>query len=101
MLARLPRGGMDPYVEVSARFAEEGIVCADRADASVDVCTRIFGARFSELRTSRREFVVKCVNIPIGRLQQLIESKRSANQPKDAVFLEQHKESIEALLPAN
>jgi len=25
MLARLPRGGMDPYVEVCERFAEQGI----------------------------------------------------------------------------
>ncbi len=173
MPARSPSAGMDPYVEVCKRFAEEGIryvivgvfginfyarqvgeiittadcdmlipatfptfqkavrlladmefaleaggeplptpdpvilrgilraravVRADTADARVDLCTQIAGVRFSELWKQRREFVVEGVTLYIGRLQQLINSKRAANRSKDELFLEQHKETIQSML---
>jgi hypothetical protein len=74
------------------------VVRADRADARVDVCTQIAGARFQQLWANHREFIVEGVNVRVGGLGQLIQSKRTANRPKDALFFEQHKEAIESML---
>jgi hypothetical protein len=74
------------------------VVRADRADARVDICTRIAGVRFSELWKKRRQFMLEGVKINVGQLEQLIKSKRTANRPKDELFLEQHKESIQSML---
>ena len=92
-----PLPASDPVI-LKGVLRARAVVRADRADARVDLCTQVAGVRFSELWKNRREFVAEGVTIHVGRLQQLIKSKRTANRPKDALFLEQHKETIEALL---
>lgn len=74
------------------------VVCAERPDARIDVCTQIAGATFQTLWRSHREFVVEETPIRVGPLQGLVKSKRRADRPKDRLFLEQHKEIIDSLL---
>ena len=92
-----PLPDFDPVV-LKGILRARAVVRADRADARVDLCTRIAGVRFSELWKNRREFVLEGVNINVGRLQHLIKSKRAANRPKDELFLEQHKDAIQSML---
>ena len=92
-----PLPALDPVI-LKGILRARAVVRADRTDARVDLCTRIAGVRFSELWSNRREFVVEGVTIHVGRLQQLIKSKRKTNRPKDRLFLEQHKETIQAML---
>jgi hypothetical protein len=88
---------LDPVI-LKGILRNRAVVRAYRADARVDLCTRIAGVRFRELWDNRREFSVEGVCIHVGRLQQLIKSKRTANRPKDELFLEQHKETIQSML---
>jgi len=92
-----PLPTLDPVI-LKGILRARAVVRADRDDARVDLCTRIAGVRFSELWENRRVFVLEGVNIHVGRLQQLIKSKRTANRPKDELFLEQHKEVIQSML---
>jgi hypothetical protein len=92
-----PLPDLDPVV-LKGILRARAVVRADRADARIDLCTRIAGVRFSDLWKNRREFVLEGVNINVGQLQQLIKSKRAANRPKDELFLEQYKEAIQSML---
>jgi hypothetical protein len=74
------------------------VVRAERPDARVDLCTQIAGTGFQKLWETHREFVVEGVRIRVGRLQDLVKSKRTADRPRDRLFLEQHKEIIENML---
>jgi hypothetical protein len=92
-----PLPTLDPLI-LKGVLRARAVVRADRADARIDLCTRIAGVRFSQLWESRREFILEGVRVYVGRLRQLIKSKKTANRPKDELFLEQHKETIELML---
>jgi hypothetical protein len=74
------------------------VVRADRPDARIDLCTQVAGTSFQDLWDTHREFVVEGVTLRVGSLQRLVRSKRTADRPKDRLFLELHKEMIDTLL---
>jgi hypothetical protein len=71
---------------------------ADRPDARIDLCIDIAGATFEELWQNHRTFDVENTPVRVGDIAALVASKTAADRPKDRLFLELHKETIEALL---
>jgi len=71
---------------------------ADRPDARIDLCIDIAGATFDELWQNHRTFDVQDTPLRVGDIGALVASKVAADRPKDRLFLELHKETIEALL---
>jgi hypothetical protein len=92
-----PMPALDPAI-LKGVLRARAVVCAERPDARIDICTQIAGAEFEGLWRRHREFVVEGTIIRVGPLQALVKSKRLADRPKDRLFLEQHSEIIDSLL---
>jgi hypothetical protein len=92
-----PVPDLDPAL-IQGILRARAVVSAERPDARIDVCTQVAGAAFEELWRTHREFIVEGVKLRVAALKDLVKSKRVADRPKDRLFLQQHKETIEALL---
>lgn len=95
--------GGEPLLDLDQALAEHilrarAVVVAERVDARIDLCTQIAGTDFRKLWRRHRQFLVEGIEIRVGPVRGLVESKRSADRPKDRLFFEQHKEIIEKVL---
>jgi hypothetical protein len=95
--------GDEPIVKLDAALVKgilraRAAVRAERPGASVDLCTQVVGMDFHEAWEAHRQFVMEGVTLRVGALQDLVKSKQLTDRPKDRLFLEIHREMIEALL---
>jgi hypothetical protein len=99
----LLEAGGEPLPEVddvllSGIVRARAAIRADRPDARIDLCLEIAGVTFDELWQDHRTFDVEEASVRVGDIGALVASKVAADRPKDRLFLELHKETIEALL---
>jgi len=56
------------------------------------------GFEFETVYADHNVFRVEGVDIPVARLEHIIESKRRADRPKDRLFLATHEEALRQFL---
>jgi hypothetical protein len=70
---------------------------ADAADLVVDFTLVMAGFDFESVWRERRTLTLDGVPVTVARLSQIVESKRSADRPKDRLFLATYREILDDL----
>jgi hypothetical protein len=70
----------------------------DGRGLEVDLTLVMSGFEFDAVWSERRVFIADGVEIPVARLDHIVQSKASAGRPKDRLFLATHKEALRNLL---
>ncbi len=86
--------GGEPFVDVDDDAALSQVVaygttlrCVFEGELTADLMLAMKGFSFEDLSTDAVTFNVRGVNIRVGALEKLIESKRQSGRPKDLAFL--------------
>jgi hypothetical protein len=86
---------LNPENELRAGRAAESVILGD---ITVNFTTEMPGFDFETVFANHRVFRAEGVDIPVARLEHIIESKRRADRPKDRLFLATHEEALRQFL---
>jgi len=96
--------GHEPLDSPRDRWLAEGVVerqaltRATGEDLQVDLTLVMTGFDFETVWNERRVFTLDDVDVPIARLQHIVQSKHAAGRDKDRLFLATYREVLEQLL---
>ena len=86
--------GGEPFIDVENDTALTNVVaygstlrCVFEGELMADLMLSIKGFSYEEISADAVTFSVRGVNIRVGALEKLIESKRQSGRPKDIAFL--------------
>ena len=74
---------------------QETFVAATPEGVTVELLLRVSGYPFSEMARDAATFTVDGVPVRVGKLTKLLNSKRTANRPKDRQFLRRYQSLLE------
>ena len=90
---RFESGG-EPFVDdedqvLLSRVVERGasLTALHSQAGQLDLMTSIAGFSYAELESDATSFSISDVEVRVGRLEKLLESKRASGRPKDLEFL--------------
>ena len=97
--------GRDPLDKPRDLHLAEAVVArralvraSDGRGLDIDLTLLMAGFEFEMVWTQRRLFRAEGVEIPVARLQHIVESKAAAGRPKDRLFLATHEEALRILI---
>lgn len=97
--------GNDPLDSPRDRWLAERVVerraltrATNERELQVDLTLVMKSFDFETVWNGRRVFNVDGVDIPVARLQHIVQSKHAAGRDKDRLFLATHREALEHLL---